>query len=170
MNYKWMGAVLVLLGCGGCGWSMVAEQKKQERLLRQLLQLLNFMESQLQYRLTPLPELCRQAGREVGGSLRPVFRELAEQLDGGAAPDVAACMTAVLSRHGDLPGSLRRLLYQLGKSLGRFDLPGQLQGLGVVRSACQQERQRLEENKGERFRSIQTLTLCAGAALVILFA
>ncbi|MDO5399789.1 MAG: stage III sporulation protein AB [Eubacteriales bacterium] len=170
MTYKWVGAVLVVLGCGGCGLRMVAEQTRQAGLLRQLLQGLEFMESQLQYRLTPLPELCRQAAGEVGGSLGPVLRELAQRLDGGEAPEVSACMTAVLSSHGELPGNLRRLLYQLGKSLGRFDLPGQIQGLRTVRSACQQERQRLEENKGERFRSIQTLACCAGAALVILFA
>lgn len=170
MTYKWIGAVLVLLGCGGCGWSMVAEQKKQSNGLKQLLQILRFMESELQYRLTPLPDLCSQASREVSGSLREIFRELGEKLDGGAAPEVSECMKAVLSIHKELPGNLRRLLYRLGKTLGRFDLPGQLQGIAAVRRECQQERQRLEENKGERFHSIQTLTLCAGAALVILFA
>lgn len=169
MNYKWVGAFLIILGCGGCGFSIVAEQK-QAQGLKQLLQALRFMESELQYRLTPLPEMCRQAAGEVGGSLRQVFRELAEKLDGGAAPEVSECMKAVLTGHKELPGNLRRLLYRLGKTLGRFDLPGQLQGLAVVQGECQQERQRLEENKAERFRSIQTLGFCAGAALVILFA
>lgn len=170
MTYKWIGAVLVLVGCGGCGWSVVAEQRKQAQELKQLLTVLRFMESELQYRLTPLPKLCRLASNEIAGSLRLVFRELGEKLDGGAEPEVSACMKAVLSGHKEIPGNLRRLLYRLGKTLGRFDLPGQLQGLAAVQSECQLERQRLEENKGERFRSIQTLGLCAGAALVILFA
>lgn len=170
MNFKWIGAVLVVLACGSCGWSMVAEQRKQERMLRQLLSLLHVMEAELQYRLTPLPELCRLAAQEVTGTLSQVFRQLAELLEGGAAPEVCDCMKAVLSVHRNLPGNVRRLLYQLGRNLGRFDLLGQIQGLAAIRNACQQERQKVEENKGERFRNCQTLGLCAGAALVILFA
>lgn len=169
MTYKWIGAVLVILGCGGWGCSIAAEQRKQERLLHQLMQCLSFMECELQYRLTPLPELCRRAGMEAAGGLRQVFRELSLELDHCASPEVSDCMKSVLRQHRELPGSIRRLLNRLGHTLGRFDLPGQLQGLHSVQKACQEERKRLLENREERMRSCQTLAFCAGAALVILF-
>lgn len=170
MTFKWIGAIFVIFGCGGCGFQMVAEQRRQERLLRELQQLLSFMECELQYRLTPLPELCRQAGRETSGVLRQLFSELAAQLDGGTAQEVSECMKAILKQHRELPYSLRKLLHQLGRTLGRFDLPGQLQGLGAVQKACQRESRRMSENREERMKSCQTLCFCAGAALVILFA
>lgn len=170
MSYKWLGAVLVILGCGGCGWSLAADDRRRERCLRQLTQVLGVMECELQYHLTPLPDLCRLAAGEATGKLRLFFEEVAGELDGGSCPEVTDCIQSALRRHRDLPGNVRRLLHQLGRTLGRFDLPGQLQGLSAVKNACQRERQQLEENKGERLRNFQTLGLCAGAALVILFA
>lgn len=169
MSYKWIGAALVVLGCGGCGVSMAAEQRRQERLLHQLMFAVDYMECELQYRLTPLPELCRRASREAAGSLRQVLRELSTALDNCASPEVSGCMKEVLQRHRELPGSIRRLLSRLGHTLGRFDLPGQLQGLASVKKACREEGRRLSENRTERMRNCQTLGLCAGAALVILF-
>lgn len=169
MIYKWIGAILVILCCGGCGLGMVAEQRRQERLLGQLVQAVRLMQWELQYRLTALPELCRLAGREVTGGLRPVFQELASELDRLAAPEVCDCMKKVLSDHQELPRGIRRLLHQLGRTLGRFDLPGQMQGLTALETACQREADRLEKNRESRSQSCRTLGFCAGAALVILF-
>ena len=78
MNYRWIGAVLVIAGCGGFGFSIAAGYKREESTLRQLIQALNTMEWELSYRLTPLPELCRQAGNEARGALREVFFKIAD--------------------------------------------------------------------------------------------
>lgn len=169
MSFKWVGAMLVMLSCGGCGWSIAAEQRRQEKLLHQLMMVLSYMECELRYRLTPLPDLCRQAGREASGVLGQLFEDLGTQLDGGSSPDALDCMKDVLSAHRELPICIRRLLYQLGRTLGRFDLPGQLQGLAMVQKACRREDKRMAENRRERMRNVQTLGFCAGAALVILF-
>lgn len=169
MTYKWIGAMLVMAGCGGWGFSLAARQRQQERLLGQLGEILSFMSCELSYRLTPLPELCRQAGREAKGPVGRVFTALAARLDSLAAPEVSGCMKEVLRENRDLPPGIRRLLYRLGCTLGRFDLPGQMQGLSALQRECERERQRTSENREERLRSIRTLGLCAGAALVILF-
>ena len=169
MNYKWIGAVLIIAGCGGFGFSLAAGYKRQESTLRQLIRVLNAMEWELSYRLTPLPELCRQAGKEARGTLREVFLNLARELDWQTAPDAASCMTAALQRSHDLPRRTRELLVQLGQTLGRFDLPQQLKGLAEVREACRSELEALSQNRETRLRSYETLGLCAGAALAILF-
>lgn len=170
MTYKWIGAILVITGCGGFGFSMAANHRREETLLRQLIHVLEFMECELQYRLTPLPELCRQSARETGGILRDILLNLAKEMDWQTAPDVCSCMNAALKRSRDIPNSLRKLLLQLGGTLGRFDLPGQLRGLQSVKAYCEAALKRLEKNKDVRLRSYQTLGLCAGVALAILFA
>lgn len=170
MSYKWMGAILIIVGCGGFGFSMAANHKKEEKYLQQLIRVLQYMESDLQYRLTPLPELCRQAGRETRGILHDIFLNLSRELDWQVSPDVCSCMTASLKKSGDVPVSLRRLLLQLGHTLGKFDLPGQLRGLQSVRLGCEEELKKLGRDRDQRLRSYQTLGLCAGAALAILFA
>ena len=127
------------------------------------------MQCELQYRLTPLPELCRQAGQASGGAIREVLEGLASELEWQTAPDAASCMATVLGRSCTLSGRCRRLLNQMGKTLGRFDLEGQLNGLQAVCTACVEASERLQRDRDVRLRSYRTLGLCAGAALAILF-
>lgn len=169
MTYQYLGALLVITGCGGFGFSLAAVHRKKERLLQQLIQVLHYMETELQYRLTPLPELCRQAGKEIDGILSVVFLNLARELEWQTAPDVCSCMAEALRKSCDLPVCLRKHLLRLGQTLGRYDLPGQLQGLQAVQVDCEGELAALHKDKDLRLRNYQTLGLCAGAALAILF-
>ena len=170
MMIKWLGAALILIGCGGVGFRMAGEIRQQEKLLSQLIRILHFLEAELQYRLTALPELCRLASKESSGLLRELFQKLSVRISLLEQEDAAACMDIVLQAYPTLPGSVRKHLRHLGRSLGRFDLPGQLQGLRAVRSACQTELSRLRTNAEVRQKSYQTLAICAGTSLVILFA
>lgn len=169
MSYRWIGAILVVAGCGGFGFSIAASYLQEERRLRELIRALQFMQCELQYRLTPLPELCRQAGQASGGAIREVLEGLASELEWQTAPDAASCMATVLGRSCTLSGRCRRLLNQMGKTLGRFDLEGQLNGLQAVCTACVEASERLQRDRDVRLRSYRTLGLCAGAALAILF-
>ena len=169
MTYRWLGALLILAGCGGFGISMAVSCRRQEQLLGQLIEAAEFMQWELQYRLTPLPELCRMAAKESGGLVRTVLRELSQELEHQVTPDVSGCMQLVLNRKKDLPRPERLLFRRLGSSLGRFDLPGQLEGLEALRKFCARQRKALEQNRDVRLRSYATLGFCAGAALVILF-
>ncbi len=169
MSYKWIGAILIILSCGGFGIGLAASHRREERTLQQLCHALDLMSCELQYRLTPLPELCRQAGKEGEGCIRGVFLRLAEELEAQIAPDVGSCMRSALSDQRDLPLKTVDALILLGNSLGRFDLEGQLKGLEAVRTVCRRELENLSLNRDTRLRSYQTLGFCAGAALVILF-
>lgn len=171
MNHKWIGAILVIAGCGGYGFSLAANHRREVQLLRQLRRGLQFMSNELKYRLTPLPELCRQTAKETGGILRGIFSELADELDRQVLPDVSDCMILTVKHNRQaLPPSLRRLMTRLGRSLGRFDLSGQLKGLEALESACSEELTALNRDRDIRVRNYQTLGLCAGVALVIIFA
>lgn len=168
MHMKIIGAILVVGACGGFGFSLAHESKREERLLLQILQILDYMQNELQYHLTPLSELCRGAGKESGGELRRILVRMARELEAQLAPDAASCMEKALCAESTLPRQTRKIMKQLGKSLGRFDLPGQLNGLEGVRKMCKRELKALEWNRDDRLRSYRTLGLCAGAALAIL--
>lgn len=168
MEYKWIGAILTVAGCGGFGFTLAAMHRHEERSLRQLIAVLDYMACELQFRMTPLPELCRQASRESHGPVREVLLRLGNELDHQISPDVAGCMRTALSAAGDIPKQTSDNLTLLGNSLGRFDLDGQLGGLESVRSACRRDLEALTKDRDVRLRSYQTLGLCAGAALAIL--
>lgn len=169
MNFKWIGALLVIAGCGGVGFTMAAAYKREEWTLRSLISALDYMSCELQFRLTPLPNLCRQAGKECRGAVGKVLTDLAMELENQISPDAGSCMYAALSRTENIPKATEAALRMLGTGLGRFDLQGQLSGLEQVRSHCRRELDGLLQNRDQRIRSYQTLGVCAGAALAILF-
>ena len=170
MNSRWIGAVLIVCGCGGWGFSLAAAYRRQERMLKDLRRVIQLMQLELQYKLVSLPELCRSAAGDCSGKLKKLFLDLARELDWNTQPDAAGCMREALKRHEDLPPKAKRLLRLLGRSLGRFGLEGQLQGLEAVCAECSAAIESLGKDRDIRLRSYQTLGLCTGAALAILFA
>ena len=85
------------------------------------------------------------------------------------ASDTATCMQTALEQNPGLSVNTRETMLHLGQSIGRFDIDGQLMGLESVRQECRRRLSALENNRDVRLRSYQTLGLCAGAALAILF-
>ena len=126
------------------------------------------MTCELEYRLTPLPDLCRLAGGNQKNSVGEIFQKLSFELESQILPDVEWCMNQAL-RSAEIPKRVLEGFRLLGSNLGRFDLQGQLKGMAMVQDYCQRELETMSKNRDERLRSYQTLGLCAGAALAILF-
>lgn len=167
MDYKWIGAILIVAGCGGFGFSLSSEHRTQENSLRKLIAVLDFMTCELRYRMTPMPELCTAAGKEASGQLGRLFLLLSAELDSAAIENVSFAMDEVLKLCGPFPSKTQENLILLGQSLGRFDLEGQLAGLETVRASCRRDLEGFAANRDVRLRNYQTLGLCAGAALAI---
>ena len=165
---RWIGAILIVVGCGGFGLMIANAHRKETTSLKKLIAALDYMECELQYRMCALPDLCRQTASECEGALRQVFVSLTQELEDQISPDVHQCMQSVLAKTKDLPTQTTQMLELLGNNLGRFELTGQLRGLETVRQECRLKLNRLMNNSDVRLRSYQTLGLCAGAALVIL--
>lgn len=168
MSLKLIGAIIIIISCGGVGFSMASAHRQEEAALRQLINALDIMSCELQQRLQPLPQLCRIAAKECKGNLARLFYSLGLELERQIAPDAAICMEAAISSVPKLPPMTRSYMEQLGNSLGRFDMDGQLNGLHFIQIQCQNALENLSQNRDSRLRGYQTLGLCAGAALAIL--
>lgn len=169
MTPKILGAALIILACGSMGFSMAAAHRRKEQMLRQIITAVKFMTCELQYRQTPLPNLIAMTAAETAGPISGIFQAVNRELEQQIAPDAACCMHAVLTRSAKLPEIVLQKLQLLGRTLGRFDLNGQLSGLEAVAQLCKRDLDGLLMNRDARLRSYGTLGLCAGAALVILF-
>lgn len=163
-----LGACCIAAGCTGFGFSMAAANRREEAELRRLTGALEYMSCELSYRMTPLPALCRGAAAGSGGVVGEFLLGLARELEKQTAPEVQCCVETVLS--GLRTSSvLERQLRELGATLGRFDLPGQLRGLERALNSTEEALRTVRDGAAERRRSYQTLGLCAGAAMAILF-
>lgn len=169
MSLKIIGAILVIAGSGCFGFLISATHKKEVYNLQQFCTALEFMECELQYRLTPLPQLCRQAVSCCTGYVRSVFLDLASQLEAQNHADVQSCLDTVLAKMKGSTSVTYIAFQKLGSCLGRFDLEGQMKGVRSVREECSIHLDKMSRNQDVRLRSYKTLGLCAGAALAILF-
>lgn len=169
MTPKIIGAVLIFAACGGMGLSIAANHRNKERMLQQIISAAEFMVCELEYRQTALPELLKLCASHTGGLIGRLFSDLSLELERQIAPDAPCCMTAVLRSEPRLPGQVCEKMQLLGKTLGRFDLHGQVSGLRAVAELSKRDLDGLLLNRDARLRSYTTLGLCAGAAIVILF-
>lgn len=163
-----IGAGCIFLGCGSFGFAMAAAHRREEAELCRFLAALEYMSCELSYRLTPLNALCRNAAENSSGTVRQFLSALASSLERQTAPDAQACVHEVLV-HLETTPRLRKLFRELGATLGRFDLPGQLRGLEAAIRSTEEVLRALRDGAADRRRSWQTLGLCAGAAMAILF-
>ncbi len=168
MTIKILGVILVISACGSVGFRIAANHRAEERALRNLIGILDFMECELRYRLTPLPVLCRRVGAEFPSVPGNFFTALASEMDSQRTSNMNLCVACALDTQRKIPATTRRIVSQLGNTIGRFDLEGQLKGLDAIRNECKRNLSILSDDRDVRLRSYQTLSLCAGASLAIL--
>jgi stage III sporulation protein AB len=164
-----IGAGLIVSACGSFGLGLAAQYRREIGVLRQFIQCVEFIQREMEYHLSPLPDLCRDAGAHSSGVLRKYWEQMALEMESQIAPDVPSCMTAAAEKVSPLPRHTAGAMELLGRSLGSYDLEGQQQALASVHQYCEELLGELEANKTQRIRNYQTLGLCAGAALAILF-
>ena len=165
---KILGAVLILTGCGGFGMMICMSYKREEEMLNQMIHAMDFIQCELQFRMTPLPELCAQASNGCKGKISQFWKHLSEELLQQISPDVSGCVTAAKESCGTFSSRVDKVLEMLSLSLGQFDAQGQLQALEAARNHCRTELDSMRVNRETRLRSYQTLGICTGVALVIL--
>ena len=164
-----LGAILIILSCGGFGISLAAAHKAQERAVGELMSALEFMECELQYRCPALPELCAKTAMQCKGTIRSLFKAISINLESQQSYDAESCMSAVLNMFTDLPDIVMKVCVSLAGVLGKFSLDGQMKGFRSVKTECIQTLEELQSHKDARIRSYQTVGVCAGAAVAILF-
>lgn len=169
MTAKIIGAILIIGSCGGYGFFLADAHRKEENGLTQLIQSLEVMICELEFRMPSLGELCKTGAKVSRGSVGQVLNQLANELERREQADGDACMESILREMPKLPGRVKNNLEILGKTLGQFDLQGQITGMRSVVELCKRDLAGLEANRDVRLRGYRTLGLCAGVALVILF-
>lgn len=169
MIIKIIGAIFIIAACGSFGLLTAANHRKSVKMMRQLLFAIEGIVNNLRYRMSSLPDVFRYTAQTCDGTISRFFNTLANELEKQISPDTATCIDAALSQTSDLPVIVKDGILLMGKSLGHFDLEGQLKGLESVYAECSVMLEAYTANQDMRLRSYQTLALCAGAAVVILF-
>ena len=168
MSFKIIGVIFVMLSCGGCGFYIASQHMRRINQLEKFINVMHYMECELEYHHSSLPSLCKQCADRSSGNISKVFSVLSDEMEKQLIPNVYRCMQVVLDQVGVSDAIIRDYLLELGKNLGGFDLAGQVLSLQKMQERCEQNLIALKEHKSNCIRSYQTLGLCAGAAIAIL--
>ena len=169
MTIRILGALFILLGCGGVGFLLAAAYKKDIATLKSFIESMDMMESELKFRMTSLPLLCHYIAANQTGIMKAYFQNLEKELIQQIQPDAATCAVLALEQTPQMPKCVREMLCQLSRSLGEFDIEGQLLGIQSVKHDAALKLNNMCKDQEQRIKNYRTFGICAGTAIVILF-
>ena len=124
---------------------------------------------ELQYRLTPLPDVFRVLQESREAAVAAFFSALSGSLAAAESCTVGyACRQALRRTEGlCIPVGARTALMSLFDTLGKYDLEGNLQALDLALSRLREEARQLQSSAAARCRTYVTLGVCTGLAVAV---
>lgn len=152
------------------GLRLAATAKKQQTQTLALIDATLRLRHELQYNLTPLPEvfelLSRAANREIGAFFGNIAARV-QRVEGCAVG--FACRRSLAKTPGlCLPEGTRQTLMSLFDTLGKYDLEGNLQAIDLALSRLREQARGLHDSVRARCRTYLTLGVCTGLAVAVI--
>ena len=167
---KLIGLSLILTASSAMGLGLARTVRRQQAQTLALIDALLRIRHELQYRLTPLPDvfLALQESREA--AVAAFFSGLAGSLSAADTCTVGyACRQALAQTRGlSLSSAARGTILSLFDSLGRYDLEGSVQALDLALSRLREEVKALQNSAAARCRTYLTLGVCTGLAAAVI--
>ena len=167
---KLIGLSLILTASGAVGAGLAGTVKRQQAQTLALIDALLRIRHELQYRLTPLPDIFAALGSGRNRESADFFSRFAAGLSSARTCTVGyACRQALAQTRGlCLSGATRGTLLSLFDSLGKYDLEGSVQALDLALSRLREEAKTLQSGAAARCRTYLTLGICTGLAVAVI--
>ena len=166
---RFLGAAMLILGCGGLGLSAVNRLDSRVRDLRELSAGLEILQRELGWRLSPLPKALEAASEGTHERAAQFFAFCAqgtERLTG--APFRTLWSKGLEQCPLRLSREDRALMEQLGPVLGRYDGDSQRQAVENVLAGLSRQRVQAEDDRRRLGRVYGVLGLTAGLFLTLM--
>lgn len=170
MTIKWIGMLLILGSSVSVGLGAAMRVRRCCAQLSQLQSALELMKCELSYTMTKLPQLAQVVADATQGAVSALFSRLAVLLKQESEASCGALMAQAIAQTKGLalPDELLAGLRELGQTLGRYDLDGQLRLLDLLLARIGQLAGSMETDRRARCRSYEALGICTGLAIIIL--
>lgn len=168
---KFIGAMLILAAFTLFGFLQSRQYSRRPRQIRQLILLLQRMETEIVYGFTHLPEALRTLGMQIAAPLNMMFTRMANEMHAGSGKSVKEVWQEAVEEDWKLTSmkqNEKEILIQLGFTLGITDRDDQVKHLrlGIVQLQTEEEMARDEQQRYEKM--WKSLGVLAGAFIVIL--
>ena len=166
---KMVGAVLLLAGGIGLGLSAVRRLERRVTALRSLIQALELMEQELDFRLPPMRELIFETAQRTAEPASKFLRACAESMEElEGKPLSGLWQQAAREELSALKPCDLETLFSVGAILGRYDAESQRSVISAARERLSGFLAEALDERHRQGRVYGTLGAAAGAFLVIL--
>lgn len=166
-----LGAVLILFASTMFGFHQSLQLSRRPKQIRELIQALQRLETEIVYGFTPLSEALQSAGRPFSLVINSIFYEAAANLESEQGKSAEECwlqaMEAVWADTAMKSGE-REVMDRLGCSLGVSDRDDQQKHIKLAISHLQAEEQKADAAQQRYAGMWKSLGLLAGALIVII--
>jgi len=168
MSIRLLGALMIIASCAWMGCRLAAGYIREVRFLQTLRSSVRYMKNELYCRSVPLPALCRSAAEFSEGAVSAFWINLATELEAQICTDPLQCTICAMDRTKNIPPSVNGAVRMIGKTIGAFDLQGQLDGFEEICLHLDELILKRTAQQDMRIRGYRTVGVCAGIALAII--
>lgn len=168
---RFIGALLLMAGSIGIGWSMRIGLKENLEHLYQMRQIFWMLQKEIEYSKAPLPEACRKIGDKVEEPYRGAFLAIREEMIANYGTDfptlwkrqMEKCMKEVPVAAED-----KRIFLAFGNCIGYMDGAVQAQAVEQYIHKLERAIERQEKNIADKCKVIMSLSIMGGLMLVVI--
>lgn len=129
---KTVGAVMVIAGTVGLAWREVNRLRERTKVLRSLQGTMSYLEEELTFRLTPLPNLFEHLAKNRQGGVSRFFQTVWDAMDMPESSMRQNWVQAARKELSILKEAERQTVEELGEVLGQYDAQTQAQALRLA--------------------------------------
>ncbi|MDB5056241.1 MAG: stage sporulation protein [Bacilli bacterium] len=168
---KLIGALFILFAATMIGFYQALQLARRPRQIRQLIQALQRLETEILYGFTPLPDALRSISRPLDLPLAKIFSLAAEQLTNLSGHSTEESWRFAIQTgwyETAMKVTEQEALQQLGLTLGITDREDQIKHLRLTISQLQAEELSAWEEQKKYEKMWKSLGVLTGALVVIL--
>ncbi|MFS0837768.1 stage III sporulation protein SpoIIIAB [Paenibacillus sp. 1P03SA] len=171
MWIKLAGAALVLGAGAGFGFAKARRYRRRPQQIREVIQALQRLETEIVYGSTPLPDAIATLSGQTRAPLAGVFREVADRLS-EPQDDTLSAIWRDAVQHGWRNSAMKpaelQVVLRLGQTLGASDRTDQAKHLRLSVLQLQAEETTAAEEQKRYEAMWKSLGVLVGALIVIL--
>lgn len=165
------GAVLLMAGCIGSGWSAKERLKKNLDDLYRIRQIFQMFQSEIAYSRAPLPEACMRIGNRLEEPYRSALLSVREEMladHGESFLNIWDRQIGICMRKLSLAEADKRLLLDFGSCIGYIDGKMQTQAVEQYIHKLDISIGRMEKDMADKCKVIMSLSIMGGLLLAII--
>ena len=166
-----VGAVLLMAGCIGSGWSVKEGLKKNLDDLYRIRQIFQMFQSEIAYSRAPLPEACLRIGNRSEEPYRSALLSVREEMladHGRPFLDIWDRQIGICIRNLSVAETDKRLFLDFGSCIGYMDGKMQTQAVEQYIHKLDLSIGKMEKDMADKCKVIMSLSIMGGLLLAVI--